>query len=226
MNEPPDRRRFELHHTQGVPISSEELLADLKRVAADLNRPTVTYREYNVHGRYSAQTVYLRFGSWNKALKEVGFGISHQDDIDAERLFENLEPLGRQPAKRNLGTARSEFSERPYTRAFGTWRKALEAFVDWANAGGSFLNRTDEASVFDVGEKRRQARVRDPNLNTRFLVMRRGGFRCRYCGKSPATHPGIELVLDHVEAWSKGGETVPENLVTPCEACNLGKGNM
>jgi len=229
MNEPPDKPRFELRHTQGVPVASEDLLSDLKRVASETGRSTVTFREYESRGKYSAGTVMVRFGSWNNALAQAGFGVSNRLNIDAERLFENLErlwiALGRQPVKRDLGAERSEFSEGPYVRAFGSWRKALEAFVAWANAGDLPLHQMDAVSVPDVIEERQQGRVRDPNLRTRFLVMKRDGFRCRYCGKSPATHPGVELVLDHVQPWSKGGETVPENLVTSCAACNLGKGN-
>lgn len=229
MNESPDKPRFELRHTQGVPVSSEELLADLKRVAAEIGRPTVTYRQYEAHGRYSAGTITVRFGSWNKALTQAGFDISNEQRIDANRLFENLErlwiALGRQPAKRDLGTARSEFSEGPYVRAFGSWRKALQAFVDWANTDDQSSQQPDLDGLATSAEGVMEGGARDPNLRTRFLVMKRDGFRCRYCGRSPATHVGVELVLDHVQPWSKGGKTIPDNLVTSCVACNAGKSN-
>src|SRR5574341_2424716 len=108
MNNPPDRPRFELRHTQGVEVPSEELLADLKRVAGEVGRPTITFREYQSGGRYDPHTVMLRFGSWNEALKRAGFDISNEQNIDADRLFENLErlwiALGHQPTKRDLGT--------------------------------------------------------------------------------------------------------------------------
>jgi 5-methylcytosine-specific restriction endonuclease McrA len=47
--------------------------------------------------------------------------------------------------------------------------------------------------------------------------------RCRLCGRSPATLPGLQLHIDHIVAWSKGGETVDENLQTLCSDCNYGK---
>jgi 5-methylcytosine-specific restriction endonuclease McrA len=56
--------------------------------------------------------------------------------------------------------------------------------------------------------------------------MRRDDFKCRICGRSPATHPGLVLHVDHVEAWSKGGSTVMENLQTLCEQDNIGKSNL
>lgn len=229
MNESTNRHRFELRHTQGVEVPSEELLADLKRVAAEIGHPTVTYREYQSGGRYHPNTVMLRFGSWNEALKQAGFDISNELKIDADRLFENLErlwiALGRQPTKRDLGTDRSEFSDGPYTRVFGSWRKALQAFVDWANTDEAPPLQSDIAAAIDNARDLPRATPRDPNLRTRFLVMKRDGFRCRYCGKSPATDAGVELVLDHVKPWSKGGDTTPDNLVTSCVACNTGKSN-
>jgi hypothetical protein len=229
MNEPPGRPRFELRHTQGVEVPSEELLADLKRVAVEVGHPTVTYRVYESAGRYHPQTVMLRFGSWNEALRRAGFEISNELTIDADRLFENLErlwiALGRQPTKRDLGSTRSEFSEGPYKRAFGSWRKALQAFVDWANADDSSPQQPATAGASDDPEDSLKATSRDPNLRTRFLVMKRDGFRCRYCGKSPANDAGVELVLDHIHPWSKGGKTTPDNLATSCVACNAGKSN-
>jgi hypothetical protein len=229
MIEPMDRPHFELRQTSGVEVPSEELLSDLKRVAAEVERPTVTFREYQSRGRYAPHTVMLRFGSWNQALRLAGFDISNELNIDADRLFENIErlwiALGRQPTKRDLETARSEFSQRPYIRAFGSWRKALQAFVPWANVDDTSSQKPDTAVVTDNAEDSPKATSRDPNLRTRFLVMKRDGFRCHYCGKSPATHADVELVLDHVLPWSKGGKTTPDNLVTSCVACNAGKGN-
>jgi hypothetical protein len=229
MNEPPDRPRFELRHTQGVPAPSEELLADLKRVAAKVGRHTVSFREYGSRGRYSPGTVQARFGGWNEALTQAGLNISNEQHIYLDRLFDNLErlwiALGRQPTKRDLGTARSEFSEGPYNRAFGSWRKALQAFVDWANADDTSSQQSDTAGVTDNAGDPLKATPRDPNLRTRFLVMRRDAFKCRHCGKSPATDAGVELVLDHVHPWSKGGKTTPDSVVTSCVACNAGKAN-
>lgn len=60
----------------------------------------------------------------------------------------------------------------------------------------------------------------------RFLVMRRDDFRCKKCGRSPATDKGIVLHVDHDKAWAKGGETVIENLQTLCSVCNIGKSDL
>lgn len=56
----------------------------------------------------------------------------------------------------------------------------------------------------------------------RFEVLKRDGFKCVYCG---ATAPDVQLHIDHVDPVSKGGSDDFLNLVTSCQACNLGKGN-
>ena len=55
----------------------------------------------------------------------------------------------------------------------------------------------------------------------RFEIFKRDGFTCRYCGKQP---PSVKLVIDHVDPVSKGGTSMPSNLITSCETCNQGKG--
>jgi hypothetical protein len=57
----------------------------------------------------------------------------------------------------------------------------------------------------------------------RFLILRRDGFRCRYCGGTSAE---ARLHVDHVIPRAAGGSNDPENLVTACARCNIGKGAM
>jgi 5-methylcytosine-specific restriction endonuclease McrA len=56
--------------------------------------------------------------------------------------------------------------------------------------------------------------------------LQRDRFTCCACGASPALSPGVELHVDHIVPWSKGGETGLENLQTLCSVCNLGKSNV
>jgi 5-methylcytosine-specific restriction endonuclease McrA len=96
---------------------------------------------------------------------------------------------------------------------------ALEQFVAYANAQDMRAPVPVEvASGHNAG--------RDPSLRLRFRVMKRDNFSCRACGASPALKPGLSLHVDHIKAWSLGGETVEENLQTLCEPCNLGKSNV
>ena len=55
----------------------------------------------------------------------------------------------------------------------------------------------------------------------RYDILRRDGFRCTICGRGQ--EDGVKLHVDHIKPVSKGGRTVPENLRTLCQDCNLGK---
>jgi HNH endonuclease len=55
---------------------------------------------------------------------------------------------------------------------------------------------------------------------TRYEVLRRDKYTCRYCG---ASAPDVLLVIDHVTPRKHGGRDDADNLVTACEPCNAGK---
>ena len=59
-----------------------------------------------------------------------------------------------------------------------------------------------------------------------YQVLKRDNFKCCACGASPAKDPAVELHIDHIIPWSRGGETTPENLQTLCSRCNLGKSDL
>jgi 5-methylcytosine-specific restriction endonuclease McrA len=54
---------------------------------------------------------------------------------------------------------------------------------------------------------------------SRRALFARDGWRCQYCGSA------AKLTLDHVVPRSRGGDSVWENVVTSCAACNLRKGD-
>ena len=80
----------------------------------------------------------------------------------------------------------------------------------------------DSSSVV-TAKGRVPRRTRAGEKKYRYLrkaVMRRDGWRCRYCGiKAKA------IEVDHVQPWSKGGRDSMENLVTACRSCNQRKFN-
>jgi len=215
---------FKLSRVSGQPVSDSELLMDLKRVSEMLNTSKVSMPKYNELGNYDNTTVARRFGTWNNALIMAGLAVSNETNISDERLFENILTLwqhfGRQPRRSELAKAPSTVSQSPYNRRFSSWTAALEAFVEYANAGG-----TDAPTVAPSNESQPKT-GRDPSLRLRWHVLQRDRFTCRACGASPAITQGVELHVDHIIPWSKGGETVLSNLQTLCSVCNLGKSNV
>lgn len=72
-------------------------------------------------------------------------------------------------------------------------------------------------------QSKQRIKVRKISDKLRYQVLKRDHFRCCACGASPAKDTSIELHIDHIVPWSKGGETTLENLQTLCSKCNLGK---
>jgi hypothetical protein len=217
-------------------VANQELLEDLRRCAQAIGRDTVTRAEYGVTGRFAPGTIEGRFGSWNRALEQAGLKLSRKVLITDGELFENIRSLwmglGRQPRYDEVRSPRSRFSAKPYEKRFGSWLKALGGFVAWVNSDSSEepqqetaeANRGSAGSTVQPGSAKRRTR-REVSDRQRFRILVRDGFRCRACGASPVTQVGIELHVDHVLPWSKGGETTDDNLLTRCKQCNLGKGN-
>jgi Homing endonuclease associated repeat/HNH endonuclease len=217
---------FKLSNAPGAPVSDEELITDLRQVAEDLGKDTVTGEQYESLGKYHRTTQQRRFGSWNEALLRAGLKVSLRQDYPGIELFENILGLwqhyGRQPRLDETYQPPSSVSGTPYRRHFGSWTNALKAFVDYANGTGTELV---EQST-EAGADRKHKTGRNPSIRLRWRVLQRDNFKCCACGSSPAITLGVELHVDHIHPWSEGGETVLDNLQTLCSKCNLGKSNL
>lgn len=213
-----------------------ELINDIQHVAETLNKKTVTIAEYEQHGKYHPSTLQRRFGSWFNVLEKAVLVDSRSRLNNSEEdLFKNIEEiwikLGRQPKYNEVKKPFSKFSAGTYDYRFGSWRKALEEFIQYINSDTG--NDTEISEVTDeslVVDKNNEIHIkhktkREISDRMRFRILMRDGFTCKKCGRSPMQELGVELHVDHIVPWSKGGETIPENLETKCKKCNLGKGN-
>jgi len=210
-------------------ISDTELLGDLQRVAKQLKQNSFTQAEYDKYGKYCYGTMHKRFGSWTKALRKADLEIKTNIGIIAtgEELFKNVEEiwikLGRQPKYSEVQKPLSKYHACTYERKYGGWRKALEKFVQ-------YIKKEEVLSKIDLSNKPKINKThktpRTINLRIRFIVMKRDKFKCKKCGRSPATHRNVMLEVDHIIPYSKGGETIIENLQTLCSQCNQGRSDL
>ena len=225
-----------LGRVRNYDATKEDCVTDIDRVAKKLGKTTLTTSEYSRYGRFSVPLIGRRCGSWDAAIEQAGLTASplyHKRTTD-EQMFENLEhlweSLGRQPTRYDFVKPLSQYSYGIYPRRFGSFRKALEAFVASLEKrdGEPAEAPTKETSVdtLQVAVVKRHRTSRTISWRMRFLVMRRDDFKCRICGASPAMKPGTLLVVDHIDPWVDGGETVMENLQTLCEPCNGGKSDL
>ena len=210
-------------------VPDSELIADVQRCAKKIGKGTITLAEYEREGAFHPTTLTRRFRSWFRVLDQAGLaGGRSKLYISDQELFDNLRSvwtkLARQPRYTEIRKPVSKFSAGTYENRFGTWNLALQAFIEWVDQGSS---DSDEEVVCSKPEKEVQKKrtKRDISERLRFSILLRDGFRCLACGKSPLKTPGVVLHVDHITPWSLGGETIPENLATKCEGCNLGQGN-
>lgn len=161
--------------------------------------------------------------------------------------------LQRQPRYNDIVKPLSRFDVRVYVNRYGSWNNSLDEFekfvisnakAQMTNGKAQMTNGKAHPAKEGTGIKRRKAKGKKNNFQSdnlksenpgsynfkpvsvglRLDILARDRFRCRGCGRSPATH-NITLHVDHWKPRSKKGDNSKSNLVTLCNECNLGKGS-
>lgn len=216
--------------------SKQALIEDLQTVAKQLNTTSITITQYEQYGKYGRSCARTYFNTWANALKEANLQPTgfHTAGITDAELFEDIAnvwlKIGKQPSIRHFkATGLSKYGATTYTRHFGSWNNALKQFAQ-AMQNPQADNKTQEPQEPQQTQPQthtyQHRTPRDPNYRLKYQVMMRDQCRCRICGKSPATTPGVQLEIDHIIPYSKGGETTLDNLQTLCTKCNKGKSNL
>ena len=203
-------------------FSDQDLLAALRIFVAQAPPGSRGARDFDAwQGRpCCSRIIAQRFGSWRMAFRLIGIDGAKAQNIPAWELVEELErvwrELGRPPGIIEL-ERRGRFSSGPYTRLWGSVRRCCQ-LVALHHQG-----RITRDQLLK-GEMRRDRRSPIP-LRIRWRIIKRDGYRCTACGKTPASDPTAELHVDHIIPVSAGGPSDESNLRTLCSACNLGRGN-
>lgn len=187
----------------------------------------------------SPAVVRSRFGSWAAGLLAAGLALSpsakrHTDEECFENLLAVWAHYGRAPMYREMSQPPSAISGKAYVIRFRTWRAALWAFAERANAP-DVLPDGREAEVPPPWPTTARPAAPPPEpkvvggrtlpLALRFAVLRRDRFRCVACGGSPALNAGCTLHVDHIVPYSRGGGAGMDNLRALCADCNVGRSN-
>lgn len=215
-----------------IPLTREVVIANLRAYAAEFPGTPVTQEEIARRLGVDKGSITRKFGKWRDLLSEVGLnsvplGRRYTD----EECYENIVALwmhyGRQPNFAELKQPPSTVGSKAYILRWGGWRAALGAFIKYVNQEPQAVQEIiSEESGAEVSASPTSPLTtpRSISLSLRYKVLSRDKFRCVICGRSPAKDPSVELHVDHIHPWSKGGKNTEENLRTLCFDCNLGKG--
>lgn len=219
-------------------MTNEEILAALANLAQSLGKAELSVIDVEAHLPFSRHILRKRWGTSRAAFEAAGLSlcIAGRRYTD-EECFDNMLAVwthyGRPPQYREMGQPPSEVGGKAYMLRFGTWNKALAAFVERVNADPDEQTNptiaTDSSTAAEpVTATAAQENGRDKreiSLGLRFRVLHRDRFKCVLCGDSPAVNLSCVLHVDHVVPWSKGGRTAINNLRSLCGSCNAGRGN-
>lgn len=113
-------------------IPDKKLIADLQRVADEMDKDNIAMDDYREHGGHAIDTVIERFGSWNEAKRKAGLPVTERNVSPEELLFalrDMHDRLGRAPTEDDMD-ADGPYSSTTYQRKFGSWLVALRAAAD------------------------------------------------------------------------------------------------
>lgn len=146
-------------------------------------------------------------------------GLDYKAGVDAVKTTETGY-INRNNQRNNGRTTKSD-------NHYNQWFYELEC-LDCGhkyNANGSdiWLRKCPNCQAKTTKKNEGHKTTRDVPDSLRYKVLKRDNFKCCACGASPAKDPSVELHIDHIVPWSKGGETTLDNLQVLCSKCNLGK---
>jgi 5-methylcytosine-specific restriction endonuclease McrA len=214
-------------------LCRDEVIQALRNFAAENPGVSVTLVSIAAILGVNTSTITKRFGKWEKLLSEVGVApVPLGRRYTEEDCYENILTLwmhyGRQPHFGELRQPPSTVGPKAYILRWGGWRAALSAFVKQVNEPNK---DPVESNLIVPSRDNINEQVPDTPaprtipLALRYKILCRDKFRCVACGASPAKDLNVELHVDHIHPWSRGGQNIEENLRTLCFKCNLGKGD-
>ena len=217
-------------------LSNAEMIDELKRVSKQIGKLEITHNEFNENSEIRASAIVRRFGSWTKGLNAAELEAVKLGKRYTEfELFDNLVTVwthwGHQPSMSEMKKEPSIIGAKAYVIRWGSWTKAVIAFVEKVNSDTSISEVIEKQEIEEICLKKTITKKSLPEdrreipWNLRFKIYKRDSYKCVICGRSPATTFGITLHIDHITPFTKNGKTREDNLRTLCNECNIGKGD-
>ena len=158
--------------------------------------------------------VLSRFGTWQGALDAAGLKLvtvkKDRSQISNDELFKELgrvwSLLSHRPSKDEWEKCEGKYSYTTYKTRFAGWVNACAAFIEHVSDKQDHLPNTqktnNDADVFiAVATEIQPGDRRNVPMKLRYKVLTRDRYRCGLCGRSPATHIGVSLHVDHIDPF-------------------------
>jgi len=222
-------------------IQRTKIIEELEKTAKYFNYNEFGRRDFSKASGISDSTVCREFGTWRNAIRFLSNHLKEKRIIlnrKSHKMFAEMDifnemeriwrVVGHRPSKYEWTNQKPKVSYATVRRYFGGWQKACLKFIEYKMGGKEIVeifevpnrvqNTENKSTIVYTSENSRTI-----PLGLRLKVLNRDNFRCRFCGRSPATNIGVILHIDHITPFSKGGKNILENLQVLCEDCNLGK---
>ena len=229
-----DRKRIDF-------ITHEQVINELKKVSSIFQGQYFGKREFDKNTTSCKSTKVIdTFGSWESALKEIGISQSATrkpriDKNDDENLVLEIirvwKHIGHRPSKAEWESIKPKFSYSTIKQRFEGWTNACNEALNLMTNNSENEEIKREIDLIEVPIKDNlqlfiaQENKRVIPLKLRLKILKRDHYKCVLCGRNPSADQTVELHIDHILPFSKGGKTEEDNLRTLCLECNLGKGN-
>lgn len=229
---------FSLDRPHALKYPDEAIRAELRRVANVYKHRRFTKREFDQVASYCKSTVVIsRFGSWQSALEAAGLVLTpvkkDRSLISNTALFDEMkrvwQKVGHRPSKDEWEAQKPAYSYTTYKTRFDGWLNACAAFIEHISGREDVIQIDQLASTKALSENVPITEItpedrRGVPYKLRYRVLVRDNFCCTLCGRSPAVERGVNLHVDHIVPFARGGKTSEDNLRVLCETCNWGKG--
>lgn len=235
--------QFEFKRHRMDKVSRDAALDALERVAAFFGYVEFGKRDVaKASVGISASAIRNAFhGSWSSAigalrekLRQKGKDLKSRSRAvwSHDQMFEEMRrvwtELRHRPSKDEWNASNPKISYNTYRQRFRGWENACLRFIEHQMSG--YAPQLSAAVAPTKGNEQplllqrvKSADRREPSQALINKVWKRDGFRCRRCGRSPATHFRVIIEVDHIVPWAEGGKTTLENLQTLCTGCNRSK---
>ncbi|MGL1903520.1 MAG: hypothetical protein OCC49_15380 [Fibrobacterales bacterium] len=209
-----------------------EVLAEIKRVAAQYNFEYFQKRQFSYHAEgMDCKEVARTFGSWKKGLIAAGVTSfpdkvkkkkKHRQEATYETLLVELirvwMDLGKMPEESEWKEHSTLFPTFLYSKVFGSWEKATEEAKKMPEAVMEIVTPVEDEDAENKPNTSMFHRHTIPEkLEEKVLARERK--KCGNCGRIEIEEEGVTVKVVYIKSPSKGGKLVMSNLKTLCNIC-------